>query len=254
MNRLSAYPTLFSLFLLLCVGPPAIRGQSKTQDSSSPNTTAPGKTSVPSDGRIFVVTLSKTVDVKKLKAGDIITAYAPFLGIPTSPSVSFQGRVLEVHALGGGNMDSLLLIRIEGLRVGNNQETPAHLKLQAVVAPLDFKWSISPIIVDRFPCDPDAAPKGCGEKADKRDDISGLGGGGRVCEKNPKKGTGQPGDNCVPVSEASGVYGFPDLSVTPYPSGSEKDFAITSIKKNVHLEQGTVLIFSDTEMGQKAQP
>lgn len=111
----------------------------------------------------------------------------------------------------------------------------------------------------RYPCDYEAHPTGCEEKADKQDPTSQPGYGGvtrLVCEKNRNKGKGQPADNCVPVSEARGVYGFPDLSIAPYPLDSERDFAFTSISKNVHLEQGTVLIFSgaDSEMDQRTQP
>jgi hypothetical protein len=262
----SVGPILFSLLLLLCIEHPANREQAKTQDSNSPSATAQVKTREPTGERIIVVTLPKTADVKRLKAGDTLTAVATedtptavATGVPISPRVTFVGRVLEVHALGSENKDSLLLVRFEKPRVGNNQEAPVNLGLQAVVAPAAWKWSISPIIVDRYPCDYEAHPKGCEENADKQDPTSQPGFTGLmrlVCERNRTRGKAQTGNNCVPVSEARGVYGFPGLSIASSPNGSERDIAFTSISKNVHLERGTVLIFSvlDSEMDQKTQP
>jgi hypothetical protein len=251
-KTMNAIPILFWFLLQSSIERSVTFGQIEFQDRSPASATAPEKTSAPSDRRIFIATLPKTVDVKRLNAGDTVAAVALVL---TPPSITLLGRILEVHALGSGNKDSLLLIRFEKVKFGNNQEVPVHLRLQAVAAPLALKQSVSPIIVDRYPCDYQADPKGCEEKAQKQDHIWQPQIGGMttlVCEKNPKD-KGQPIDDCVPASLASGIYGFPDLSVAYYPGASGQDFAITSVKKDVHLEQGTVLIFSgsDAEMTQK---
>jgi hypothetical protein len=256
MTMMRAGPISFSLLLLLSIGQRANCGQVESQDPNSSGTNAPGKTSAASGKRIFVATLPKTVDVKKLKAGDTLAAVESNLGILIASPITFSGRILDVHTLGSGNKESRLVIRFESLKFGDNQELLVDLKLQAVVSPLALKWSFSPIIVDRYPCDYEADPKGCQEKAQKQEHISQPGVGGMtriVCKKNPKHGQGQPSDDCVPVSEARGAYGFPDLSVAPYPDDSAQDFAITSIRKNVHLEQGTILIFSGStiELSQK---
>jgi hypothetical protein len=250
---------LFLFLLLLSIGRWANCGQAESQNPNSSSANPPGKTSAASGDRVFVATLSKSVDAKKLKAGDTITAIETNLGILTPSPITFLGRILEVHTLDSGNKESRLLIRFESLKFADNQELHAHLKLQAVVSPLALKLSVSPIIVDQYPCEYQVDPKGCEEKAHKEDHISQPAMGGMtkiVCKKNPKHGQGQPGDDCVPVSEANGAYGFPDLAVQPYPHDSAQDFAITSIRKNVHLEQGTVLIFSGsaTELSQKPQP
>jgi hypothetical protein len=251
---MNTIPILFSFLLLSSIERWVTFGQIEFQDRSPTSATVPGRTSASSDRRIFVATLPKTLAVKRLNAGDTVAAVV--LGDLTPPSITFLGRILEVHALGSGNKDSLLLIRFEKVKFGNNQEVPVHLELQAVAAPLALKRSVSPIIVDRYPCDYEADPKGCEEKAHKQQDhiwqpqIGGM--TTLVCEKNPK-GKGQAADDCIPVSLASGIYGFPDLSVAHYPGVSGQDFAITSVKKDVHLEPGTVLIFSgsDAEMTQK---
>ena len=258
MTMMSAGPILFSLLLLLSIEQRANCGRVESQDPNSSGTNAPAQKSAASDKRIFVATLPNTVDVKKLKAGDTLTVVGTNLAILTPSPITFLGRILEVHTLDSGNKESRLVIRFESLKFGDNQELLVHLKLQAVVSPLALKWSFSPIIVDRYPCDYEADPQGCEEKARNQDHISQPAVGGMtkiVCKKNPKHGQGQPGDDCVPLSEASGAYGFPNLSVAPFPDDSAQDFAITSIKKNVHLEQGTVLIFSGsaTELSQKPQ-
>jgi hypothetical protein len=249
---MNAIPILFSCLLLSSIERSVTFAQIEFQDGGPTSATAPEKTSASSDRSIFVATLPKTVDVKRLNAGDTVAAVCLVL---TPPSITFLGRILKVHALGSGNKDSLLLIRFGKVKFGNNQEVPVQLKLQAVAAPLALKHSVSPIIVDRYPCNYQANPKGCEEKAQKQDHVWQPQIGGMttlVCEKNPK-GKGQPTDDCIPVSLASRIYGFPDLSVAYYPGASGLDLAITSVKKDVHLEQGTVLIFSgsDAEMTQK---
>jgi hypothetical protein len=164
MQMMSLGLILFSLSLLLCIEQPVNCGQVETQDPNSPSTVSPGRTPTPSGEKIFVAVLPKTADVKKLKAGDTITAFGTGLDGISPTLITFLGRVLEVHALGSGNKDSLLHIRFEKAKFGNNQEVPVHLKAQAIVAPLAFHWSISPIIVDRYPCDYEADPKGCEER------------------------------------------------------------------------------------------
>jgi hypothetical protein len=74
---MSAGPILFSLLLLLSIEQRANCGRVESQDPDSSGTNAPGKELAASDKRIFVAKLPNTVDVKKLKAGDTLTA-APY--------------------------------------------------------------------------------------------------------------------------------------------------------------------------------
>jgi hypothetical protein len=207
---------------------------------------------VPAPGeRIFAATLAKMLDVKKVKAGSAVTAYqADSIAPGSRGSMVVLGRVLAVHAREKGNADSVLLLRFDKIRFGNNQEVSVHVKLQAVAAPRATRLLFSPVMVDPFPCDGEAHREECLE-AKKQNQIADLGLGPMkmsICKRNPVQGKGQPRDVCILASKAHGIYGLPDLSLAPYPADSEQDFAITSKKKNVHLEENIVFIFSSSDI------
>jgi hypothetical protein len=52
----------------------------------------------------------------------------------------------------------------------------------------------------------------------------------------------------VLTSESHGVYGYPDLSLSTAPVDNTGGFAMSSTKKNVKLEKGTLLILSGPDV------
>ena len=238
---------LASMLLFSGARLPASRRQAKAQGHPvSPSTAEPGNAATASGRKVFAAMLQKTLDVKKLKAVDTFTAYGGYRGAPTSYLLTFVGRVVEARQQGKGNKDSLLVIRFEKVRgiLPGNQEVPVDLALQAIVAPLAVKWSPSPIIVDSYPCDSKTDPK-CVEKENKEGGLSHLGDPTlSVCENRPTKANPKPTCSCDPLSEASGLYGFPDFSVLPLAANPDRDFAITSVRTNVHFEEGTYFVLS----------
>ncbi len=247
----------FSLLSLSCVELAVFCGSVRSQ-ASGWRATDTAKTTPPAPGeRIFVATLARTLDARKVKAGTAVIAYQADSIDPSSPgNIVVLGRVLDSHASGKGNADSLLLLRFDKVRFGNNQEVSGHLKLQAVAAPLATRLLTSPAMVDRFPCDDDAHHKECLE-AKKQNQIADLGLEPiymNICRRNPAKGKGQARDICVPAAKAHGIYGFPDLSLSPYPADSEQGFAIVSKSKNIQLERNTVFVFSSSDIRIPATP
>lgn len=237
--------------LLTCIETPVNCGKAWAQASGAFGTDA-SETAAPTRGeKVFAVTLAKTLDAKKVTAGSTVTTYQADSIDPSSPgNIVVLGWVLDSHAKGKGNADSLLVLRFDKVKFGNNQEVSAHLKLLAVAAPRATRLLFSPVMVDTFPCDDEAHPKECLE-AKKQNQIEDLGLGPMkmsICRRNPAKGRGQPRDICVLASKAHGIYGLPDLSLAPSPADSEQDFAIMSKKKNVHLEKNTVFIFSSSDI------
>jgi hypothetical protein len=163
-------------------------------------------------------------------------------------------RVIEVHQRGNGNNDSLLVIRSEKVILGSNQEVPVDLELRAIAAPEDVVWWPSLIITDRYGCDYETHPRGCEEQ--QQDPHLGDVVIRSTCEINLKKGNTQPTNSCVSLSEASGMYGFPDFSITPHSARAEHEFAISCAKRNVHFEKGTYFVLSgpDLRLLFKGQP
>lgn len=62
------------------------------------------------------------------------------------------------------------------------------------------------------------------------------------------------GPGCVEWQQANGVYGYADFSLTPLLDGSLENFAITSTKHNVQLENNTILVFSGSAIQPLQKP
>jgi len=189
---------------------------------------------------VFSATLEKAIDVKKLKVGNTFTASGADWSLPPSSPFTFVGRVLKASQIGKGNKNSLLIIRFEKVILDNKQEVQTDLELRAIADSRAVTWSGNVIITDRYGCDYQTDPIGCEEKQKDphlEDRLTRT-----VCENNPKKGTAPPGPKCVPLPAASGLYGFPDFSMSPPDTG--RDYVITSKTKNIHFEAGTYFVLS----------
>src|SRR5579862_7995507 len=97
---------------------------------------------------------------------------------------------------------------------------PSNSQIQAVASPASVSWTPSPVIVDRFPCDPKVARNGC-DKPNENDPESRLDAPplvlcGKASSNNQK--TVQP--RCALQDEARGIYGYPDLSLSASADGS----------------------------------
>jgi hypothetical protein len=199
----------------------------------------------PVPDRIFVATLAKSLDVKRLKAGDRLLATGFDPQSVTAQPILFSGEILQAYTLKSGRTESLISIRFDKLKFGVDQERSVNLALRALVSSETLNAPAPLIIPDRYPCDYDADPKGCDEKSRTQDrtwqaDVGKI--SQIVCRKAMKPGGGQPDDECVSLSNASGVYGFPDLSIGPPSGDTPREFSITSHEKNVYLASGTIFV------------
>jgi hypothetical protein len=111
--------------------PASAAGSSAAQAAS--NTTAPS-------GATFLVTLSKSIDAKKTKNGDEITAKtaqelrsASGQVIPKGSKVI--GHVTEAKARAKGDSESSLGIAFDRVSLKGGQEIPIHTNIQALAAP-----------------------------------------------------------------------------------------------------------------------
>lgn len=196
--------------------------------------------------KMFVVTLPYSLDVKKLKAGTIFQVSRDVYDISAASSRTFLGHVVEAREKGRENQPSLLVVGFEKATLANKQEVREHLRLEAIVAPSNMHIFLSPIIVDRYPCDYEAKPVGCKEKEDDEANTPRFGMAMRsICIEDPKPSKRQPKSDCVSLSEASGVYGFPDFTLSAHSGDTGFNSAIASPKRNVHFVAGTHFVLSE---------
>lgn len=247
MNPETRAHVLSSMLLLSGVGLLTNRGWAKTQDEPVyPGVSGQGNSLTVPGMKVFAARIRKTIDVKRLKAGDTFAADGRDLKNPFSSRLTFVMRVIEVHQRGKGNNDSLLMIRSEKVILGSDQEVPVDLELRAIAAPGDVIWSPSLIITDHFGCNYEIYPKGCPEQQEDPygEDLVIR----STCEINLNKGNKQPTNSCISLSAASGMYGFPDFSMTPHSARPEHEFAISSSRRNVHFEEGTYFVLSGPDL------
>jgi hypothetical protein len=163
-------------------------------------------------------------------------------------------RVIDASRLNKNSGDSRISLRFEPLHPGTglSQKPVLHLEIQAVASPVSISWSPSPVIVDRFPCDPQVARNGC-DKSDQDDPVSRLDSMRLAfCDKDKSRKPQTTQSTCASPADARGVYGYPDLSLTANADGTSTT-TITSAKKNVKLEAGTYLVLIDPDIDAVAQ-
>ena len=135
--------------------------QDSIQDASGKVPSA----SSPVPDRIFVATLAKSLDVKRVKVGDRILATGFDSQSVTAQPILFSGEILQAYTLKSGKTESLISIRFDRLKFGVDQERYVNLALRALVSSETLNAPLPLIIPDRYPCDYNADPKGCEEKS-----------------------------------------------------------------------------------------
>jgi hypothetical protein len=223
---------------------------------------SPEQTHTPAAKTIAAILL-KPLDVKKLKAGDVLTASANSMDALNVLGTEVLIQVVEVRASTKDNPDSRLVLRIEKPATIAHPPIPLRFELLAVASPDFVTWTPSLVMVDRFPCDPNVDRNKCAEPQKEEDSPpSRLTESPRfVCQtKQSNNQTNQRGNqgpqkgNCVLMSESRGVYGYPDLSLALSVAGSADTFAIVSANKNVKLEKGTYLVLSGPDVESLSLP
>jgi hypothetical protein len=242
-------PFVFSLTLLAStLFPSPSSAQLKGDPKSSPLETLPATTLPVSARKVLAVILPKALDAKKIKPGDTFTAFLaapdflPSMGSTTQAALVI--RVIDAHPDGDNSGNSSLVLRFEPPGSNSASAAPLRLQLQSVAAPSTFQWSPSPIIVDRFPCDPKVSRKGCNNE-DNDDDVESQLDKPSLSLCNPARTKDKSrAPTCDDFNNSHGIYGYPDLSLSPPAADSANTSTIISTKKNLKLESGTILILS----------
>jgi len=228
--------------------PPDIQRSAKTD-----STQAPAAVIAPLGvGTSFNASLVDTLDTRKLKAGDPVTA-------ETSEDVSYQrcmifpkgtkivGHVVRVTSGGRGRTGSAIFIQFDKASVKDGQDVILNAGIQALavvaVAPMPSGAPKTGATSPPVPVAQDSA--GSKESSDALV-VSTLYQEPRSTLRPPVvrglESAGEFNSNGLFTADSKGAFGRPDLKVyTPTSEGSHGSVLVSS-RKNMHLDAGTHLL------------
>jgi len=228
--------------------PPDIQRSTKTD-----STQAPAAVIAPLGvGTAFNASLVDTLDTRKLKAGDPVTA-------ETSEDVSYQrcmifpkgtkivGHVVRVTSGGHGRAGSAIFIQFDKASVKDGQDVILNAGIQALavgaVAPMPSGTPKPGATSGQVPVAQDSA--GSKESSDALV-VSTLYQEPRGTLRPPVvrglESAGEFNSNGLFTADSKGAFGRPDLKVyTPTSEGSHGSVLVSS-RKNMHLDAGTHLL------------
>jgi len=233
MNRLSAI--LFAAVLL--------NGLTLAQETQpSPANTNHAPFSI-APGTAFPVSLTKSIDAKKVKTGDLVEARVTVdlkgadgeIVVPKGTTV--VGHVTEVQARTKEQKESQLGLTFDHLLMKGGGDMPLPVSIQAIIAP------------SRLDADNSAGGGYAPGPGGVQPGVGGYPGGGGV----PRPVPGPPGGTAptpVPSStqehasitgNTQGVVGFSNLKLSPAADPAQGSL-ISSEKSNVKLDSGTLVI------------
>jgi hypothetical protein len=239
--------TIFLLLAVTLLAPVAFAQAQPSAPAAAPNSAplrfAPD-TIVPAE-------LSKSLDAKKLKAGDPIEAKTTVDMLSNGQIIMARntkvvGHVTSVKAHSKESPDSTLAIAFDRFVLKDGHELPLQASVQAIGPPINAFAASSPAGGS-----PDApiSPIGAGSSPGGGSTGGGQrsGGGGGTSSQPSYPTTGMPSGSSNPShsspggalsSSSQGVVGIKDLSLAASPQAS----VFSSSTKNVHLDGGSQLI------------
>lgn len=209
------------------------------------------------DGSPIVAELSSSVDSKKIKQGDAVsartTADIRADGKTIIPKgTKLIGHVTEAVARAKGDADSSLGITFDKAMLNGGEELPLNVAIVAV-APPPSSMPAQNMSNDAGPVTAPGAPSNMGSM--NRPGSTGAMGGAPATSSSP---TGPPVDTAAPsngappekgldaagrlTTNSRGVYGLKEASLRPTTSNPAEGSVITSNGKNVHLDIDTQLL------------
>jgi hypothetical protein len=232
--------------------PPEIQRSSKTELTAQ---TPPAPVIAPLGiGTTFNATLDDTLDTRKTRAGDTVTAeiaedvsYERCMIFPKGTKVT--GHVVRVTSAGRGKAGSAIFMQFDKAMMKDGQEVTLHAGIQALAAaPLATDLAKSAASVPHpLPVEENSADNpGNSVTAGSPLIVS-------TVYESPKE-TLRPPMTPAPAAlgefnsdglftpESKGAFGRPDLKVyTPTSDGSHGT-VLLSVRKNMHLDAGTHLL------------
>ena len=229
--------------------------QAGTRTASSATAENPKLNASLADGSPIVAELSSSVDSKKTKQGDAVTARTTAdiraEGKTILPrGTKLVGHVTEAATRAKGGADSSLGIAFDKAILKGGEELPLNVAIVAVAPPQSAFAGQNMNNSGGEPVTSPGAPSNMG-----RPGSTGAMGG---TPATPSAPTGPPVDTTVATSSAPpekgldangrltpdsrGIYGTKDASLRPTTTNPAEGSIITSNGKNVHLDSDTQLL------------
>ena len=217
---------------------PNTAGQSSTMAKPQADTAAAQK-----KGPVIPVTLNKSIDSKKAKAGDTIEAKTTVSlnsakgQVPAGSKV--MGHITDAKAKGKGDAESSLSFAFDKIEVKKGEEIPFHAIAQAIAARPNENGPMSA----QYP-DQQGAPSGAASA--NASSPAGHPGTAGTTAAPPPSASGNMGDSSAPAQNAgsqltqdsTGVVGIKGLSLQSQAGSS----IVSSDSKSVKLDGGTQIL------------
>ena len=223
------------------------------QPQASPAGATPNPAGAPAriaPGSVIPVSLTKTIDAKKTKAGDEVVATVTqdmktnTGEVVVAKDTKVVGHVTEAQARNKEQKESQVGIAFDRAVMKNGSEMQMPMSIQAIIGPQNNQNS---------------AGGGNGNGSEPRAGTGtnpspgragGMGGSAPAPTPSPSTGAGnapsdsQQGTNARPpiTSQTEGVVGISDLKLTTAAPAANQGSVVSSGKNNVKLESGTLML------------
>ena len=241
---------------VLCVASEAAQAPSPSENTSSDASLA--------DGMAINATLNSSIDSKKAKPGEQITAHTTEAVKSTDgrtilpKGTKLVGHVTQATARSNGQSESMLAIQFDKALLKDKQEVPLHnVVIQAVAAPAQqSQASTYSTEADRTgsPGTPSNNPSMAGSRGARPESTPNAQQypNENPAGNNPDSSTGGASNGGALPANAKGVYGFDGLRLSASANG--EGTVLTSTNKNVHLDGGTRLLLTVQPQNASAAP
>lgn len=239
---------------------PAPNSPAATPQSTTPSAASTSNQSAPiAPGSVIPVQLTKTVDAKKAKVGDQVEAKvvqdmkSNSGELIVSKDTKVLGHVTEAQARTKDQKESQMGIAFDRTVTKDGHDMTLPMSIQAIIGP---QTSNPNSANSENGGGATAATNAPSQSAPSNGNAGGsgrgapMGGGGGAMPSQPSasvgggESTGTPrGNNSAPAitGNTQGVVGLPDLTLSSAAQGTNGS-VITSDKKNVKLESGTMML------------
>jgi hypothetical protein len=229
--------------------------QGATSGSSTAQVVADSGHANVASGAAVQAVLNKSIDTKKAKQGDEVTAKTPqdvkvssALTIPKNSKLI--GHVTEVKAFEKGKSDSSVAILFDKAVLKGGQQVPVHATIQAIAPPVQLETPMDSGAPSAPTSNPSASQSNGGLVGGAAQTAGSAVGsvadtaGSVAANTGAVAGSGGETGAIIPAglsSNSQGVIGIRDVRLSAAGSATQGS-VLTSVSSNVHLDGGTRMI------------
>jgi hypothetical protein len=230
---------------------------SAAAQSATPSENASSDASL-AGGTVINAALNSSVDSKKAKPGEQITAHTVETVKSTDgrtilpKGTKLIGHVTKASARSNGQGESMLGIQFDTAMLKGGQEVPLNnVVIQAVAAPSreasNFGYAPQPTTAPGAPSNNPSMSGSRGARPEGTPTTQ------TYPSANANPGSGSESNNAGPLpANARGVYGLEGVRLSA--NGNGEGTVLTSSDKNVHLDGGTRLLLTVQPQSASAAP